>query len=133
MPEALWFRVVCVAAAGAVGALLRWGSYAAVYRLFPSAWSSVWHVGTLAVNALGCFLFGLLFELMRHDFGSNHPMRALVFTGFLGAYTTYSTFAFDSYDLQIHRGLPVAMAYVGAQILIGWAALVAGLALGRQF
>ncbi len=132
MPDTLWFRIVCVAAAGAIGSLLRWGSYELIHRLFPERWSIVWHVGTLAVNAAGCFLFGFLLEYLRHDYPATHPLRLLIFTGFLGAFTTYSTFAADTFDLQKQSGFPAALAFVGVQVIVGWLTMIAGVALGQN-
>jgi CrcB protein len=132
MPDALWFRVACVALAGAAGSLLRWGSYELVHRLFPERMSTVWHVGTLAVNAIGCFLFGFLLEYFRHDYPATHPIRLIAFAGFLGAFTTYSTFAADTFDLQKQNGFPAALAFVAIQVIAGWLAVVAGSVLGQN-
>lgn len=133
MPDTLWFRIACVAGAGAAGSLLRWGSYELVYRLLPARLSIAWHVGTLIVNALGCFLFGLLLQWFgQHEYAPTHPARMLVFTGFLGAYTTYSTFAAETFDLQKQNGLPAALAFVSIQVAIGWMAVTIGAAVGQN-
>src|SRR5688572_17396955 len=104
MPDALWFRILCVAVAGATGSLLRWGSYELLHRLLPERWSSVWHIGTLAVNIGGCFLFGLLFEWLKLAEPLNAQIRLIILTGFLGAFTTYSAFAADTLSLQKQNG-----------------------------
>ncbi|MCC7083411.1 MAG: CrcB family protein [Pirellulales bacterium] len=132
MPDTLWFRIACVALAGAAGSLLRWVSYELLHRLLPERMSVVWHVGTLAVNAAGCLIFGFLIEYFRHDYPATHPIRLLAFTGFLGAFTTYSTFAADTFDLQKQSGLFSALAFVAAQVFLGWMAMIAGAAVGQN-
>lgn len=133
MPDTVWFRIACVAVAGAAGSLLRWGSYEIVYRVFPERLSIAWHVGTLLVNAVGCFLFGFLLAWFgQHEYPATHPARMLIFTGFLGAFTTYSTFAAETFDLQKQHGLLAALAFAGVQLAAGWVAVMAGAALGQN-
>src|SRR5215213_724666 len=97
----MWQRLLLIAIAGAAGTLCRFGTYQLVDRLVPLKLSLVWHVGTLVVNVLGCFVFGLLVEWIAHHTAPESNWRLILLTGFLGAYTTYSTFAFDTYDLQL--------------------------------
>lgn len=85
-------KILSVAAGGAAGALVRYGAILFFQRFaavqFPFA--------ILTVNVIGSFLFGLLWSVMEdHDWVSDN-MRLLVLTGFLGSFTTFSTFAFDS-------------------------------------
>jgi CrcB protein len=56
----------------------------------------------------------------------------LIFTGFLGAFTTYSTFAAETFDLQKQQGLLAALAFAGVQLAAGWVAVMAGAALGQN-
>jgi fluoride exporter len=132
MPDALWFRIACVAIAGAAGSLLRWGSYELVGWAAPRRWSIEWHLGTLVVNAIGCFLFGLLFEWLKLAEPLNAQLRLIILTGFLGAFTTYSAFAADTLDLQKQNGFPIALAFVAVQVVTGWIAIVGGTALGQN-
>src|SRR5687767_11099655 len=100
MTNALWFRLVCVALAGAIGSLARGG-------VSPASQSWLGHRcpwGTLAVNMLGCFLFGLVIEFSR-DRADEALLRLLLLTGLAGAFTTFSTFAFDTWQLHHDRGL----------------------------
>lgn len=127
----LALRIAVVAIAGALGALARWGCYEAVRRWLPETYSIAWHAGTLLVNTLGCFIFGLLFEMLKHGLPLESAWRLAIFTGFLGAFTTYSTFAFDTHDLHTTRGLTAALCFIAVQLITGWAALVGGMFLGR--
>ncbi|MDX1963964.1 MAG: fluoride efflux transporter CrcB [Pirellulales bacterium] len=118
-------NLLCVAGGGASGSLLRWWTALGVKSLLGNAWP--W--GTLTVNILGCFLFGFGFQWsLARGVPDDHPLRLLFFTGFLGAYTTYSTFAFDSHELQLSRGWHWAMVNVLAQVLLGWLAVWGGIA-----
>jgi CrcB protein len=128
MSSTLLFRIVLVAVAGAIGALARWGTSVASQALLGRAWP----VGTLVVNVVGCFVFGWVFEELRHDPSPSHDVRRLFWlTGFCGAYTTFSTFAFDLVELQASRGLGLAALNMALHLGLGLVAIVAGLAVGR--
>jgi fluoride exporter len=129
MTQSLWFRILLVAAAGAVGAVARWGTAKAAHAWLGSAWP----IGTLVVNVVGCFVFGLAYELMRHAHSPDSTWRLVWLTGFCGAYTTFSTFAFDVFELHVDRGLAYAAANVGLHLALGLVALVAGIALARLY
>lgn len=83
----------------------------------------------LAVNMLGAFLLGLLLEsLLRagHDAGARRTLRLMLGTGFLGGFTTYSTFAVDAVELW---GVPgTGLAHPGAGVLLVLATVLAGAA-----
>ena len=127
----LVLRIICVGGAGALGALARWGVTWIVETLAGRRLLESWPLATLTVNGIGCFLFGLLFELFRHRVPLPDPWRSIVFVGFLGAFTTYSTFAFDTYRLHAEQSLGAALSYVLIQVIVGWATLIGGLYLGR--
>ena len=89
--------------------------------------------GILAVNILGCFLFGLLWPLAEGLLVLHTDARFFILAGFMGAFTTFSSFAFDTV-IMLERGEWLgALAYLGASNLLGIAALVGGLALGRTW
>jgi CrcB protein len=61
-----------------------------------------------------------------------HPhFRLLVITGFLGGYTTYSTFAFESLTLWERGERGISVAYMGSSLLVGFVAVALGVALAR--
>jgi CrcB protein len=130
----LWLRILLVAGAGAVGAVARWGTAKLAQTwLAQTRFGPAWPIGTLVVNVVGCFVFGLAYELMRHAHGPDSNWRLIWLTGFCGAYTTFSTFAFDVFDLQVERGLFSAAGNIGLHLILGLAALVAGMGLARLY
>ncbi len=87
--------------------------------------------GTLVVNATGSFLLGLLFAMTAERAILPAEIRGPVMIGFIGAYTTFSTYMLESWRL-IESGLyGPAIANLGGSILIGVAAVAAGLVVGR--
>ncbi|MBA4015686.1 MAG: chromosome condensation protein CrcB [Pirellula sp.] len=122
-------HIAIVAGAGAVGALARWGTSILVQNLLGKSWP----FGTLIVNVLGCLVFGTAYEMTRHHFVEHPETRLLWLTGFCGAFTTFSTFTFDLYELHTGSGLAQAALACALHLVLGLVALVGGLALGRLF
>jgi CrcB protein len=115
-----------LAAAGAGGTLLRVGLTTLAVRLLGPGFP--W--GTLAVNLLGSFAFGLVFAAVRARGGLSVEVEAILLVGLLGGFTTYSSFAFQTTEMLQHGRLPAAAAYVLATNLVGIAAVWAGLRAG---
>lgn len=82
--------------------------------------SSLFPVGTLVVNLTGCLLIGLLLTLAQERGVLGPNARLALVTGFLGSYTTFSTFAYESF--QELRGTEVV--YLGANVI---ASVIGGL------
>lgn len=120
-------QLIWLGAAGAAGALARYGMALGVQRftgtLFP------W--GILAVNTAGCFLFGLIFGLAEEGGLIRSDVRAVALIGFLGAFTTFSTFAFDTLNLVRDERYALAAANVLLSNALGISAVFGGLALSR--
>lgn len=88
--------------------------------------------GTLGVNVLGCFVIGLLTQLAStHDLFSPE-LRLLVFVGFLGSFTTYSTFGNETVLLAQDAHLFSAFFNVAAHLLFGFGAVLLGLRLAAM-
>jgi len=114
--------------AGALGSLSRYGvSVVAIHflgRAFP--------FGTLAVNAIGALLLGLLMAQWMQEGGDPDPWRTAAATGFLGAFTTFSTFSYETIVLYEREGAGLAVANVAANLVLGLAAATLGMFLARQ-
>ncbi len=113
--------LVAIAAGGMSGALLRFSLANAVYRWLGRGFP----YGTLAVNLLGSFLLGLFAEALTGLW------RPLVVTGFLGAFTTFSTFSLETFYLIEQGRLLRAVVNLTGSILLGIAAAWCGLVTGR--
>ena len=112
-----------VAVGGLLGVLSRWG----ISRLTLHSEALIW--STVGINITGSFLLGLL--AAEHWFGSN--MREGLGVGFLGGFTTFSTFSVQIV-LEADAGEPGrAVAYLLASVGGGVLAAAAGYALGRNF
>ena len=117
--------VFSVGFGGALGAVSRYGvDYAMTQwkgRNFP--------YGTMTVNLLGCFLIGYLATRLEQ-----HPsayFKLAVLTGFLGSFTTYSTFGLDTFKLIRGDQGVLGITYVGIHLLVGLGAVVLGTRLAR--
>src|SRR5262245_11105364 len=107
-------NLMCVALAGAAGAVARWGTA----HFVDAVAGKTWPWGTFVVNVLGCFVFGFGYQIFDlRAVPPNSPQRLLLLTGFLGAYTTFSTFAFDTYDINSRAGMVWAFANVASQVV----------------
>jgi CrcB protein len=125
---------------GALGLIAVGGFFGAAAREAVEQWiptsRGAFPVATLLVNLAGAFLLGvLLATLVRtgDDRASRQRIRLLAGTGFLGAFTTYSTFAVES-DLLIHDGhAATALVYVVISVVAGLASCTAGLLVSARW
>ena len=118
--------VIGVAVGGALGALARYGVDGWIGRrtgAFP------W--GIFVVNISGAFLIGLLVELMEPRFEDAAWFRTAVLTGFLGAYTTFSTLTLDTYRLLDEGHIASALMNSLGSLALGLVAVWLGLKTGR--
>lgn len=113
--------------AGAAGTLARYGLSGWVQRWTGAAYP--W--GTLAVNALGCFLFGLVWSWADLRLEVGPQARLVVLVGFMGAFTTFSTFAFETSQMLRDAQWLVAGVNLAAQNFGGLLMVMLGMAAGR--
>jgi CrcB protein len=116
--------------AGATGTLARFGLVQGMKRLFPAS-ALPW--GTWTANLLGCFLFGLVWTLAEERSLVSPDFRLYALVGFMGAFTTFSTFAFESVDLFRSGQTLVCLMNIAGQNVLGIAAVLAGMALARLY
>ena len=120
-------KLVCLGFAGAVGTLARFWCSELVKQTFVS--TLPW--GTWAVNVAGCFLFGLVWVLAEERNLVSSDFRFFALVGFMGAFTTFSTYVFESVDLMRAGTVIYALANVIGQNLAGFLAVLAGMAIAR--
>lgn len=112
------------------------GFFGAITRYLVDGWVATttgggfpW--GTLVVNVTGSFLLGLLFAASVERGVLPASIRPPVLIGFIGAYTTFSTFTLESWRLVEDGSYVLAIANVGGSLLLGFVAVVGGLLIGR--
>ncbi len=113
-----------VALGGALGACARYGVAHFALRLLGPGFP----YGTLIVNVGGSVLMGMLIEILALRWSPSPEIRVLMVTGFLGAFTTFSTFSLDV-AVQIQKG---AFFAAGSYILMSVALSILGLFAGLQ-
>lgn len=113
----------------ALGGLLRYVMSNAIYhyagRGFP------W--GTLIINLLGCFFIGLLFTLIISKYHESLiPLHSLWITGFLGGFTTFSAFSFETVTLVENLFYVRALLYILTSVIGGMLLTALGVGLGKM-
>ncbi|HLO00886.1 MAG TPA: fluoride efflux transporter CrcB [Pyrinomonadaceae bacterium] len=122
-------KYLAVAAGGAVGAMLRYyltlSGLGRAAQPFPTA--------TFVINVTGSFIIGFFLTLVTERIPINPHVRLAVAVGFVGAYTTFSTFEYETARLLEGRDFIYAFLYVVLSFAIGFGAVWAGMVLARQF
>ena len=116
-------KIAVIAIGGAVGALARYGLGGLVQQTFKTA---SFPAGTLTVNLAGCLLIGFGSGLIETRQLFSPELRALLFIGFLGSFTTFSTFGLESFNLIRNDQWLLAAANMGISVVVGLAAVLAG-------
>jgi fluoride exporter len=122
-------KFLFVAAGGAIGSMARYGLGVQAGRLLGSGWP----YGTFAVNLIGGFLMGALVGYLALRGGAEQEkLRVLLGVGVLGGFTTFSAFSLETALMIERRDYGQAFGYVAASVILGVAALFAGLMLARK-
>lgn len=120
-------NIFLVALGGALGSVARY--FVSVWSVRLAGPSFPW--GTLTVNIVGAFLIGLMVETIARRFDASAEMRLFLVTGILGGFTTWSSFTLDAVALFERGDLGLSALYLGGSLVVSFAAVFAGLALGR--
>jgi len=115
-------NLVWIMIGGSLGALLRYGAMLFCTRVFGTTFPA----GTLAVNLSGCFLIGLVMGLAEAGPFVTPAFRLFFVTGFLGALTTFSTYAWESMDAVRNASLGAALLNILLNNLAGLSLVLAG-------
>ena len=124
--DTIW-KIVSIAAGGAAGSVARYlfniSPLSGVFEKFP--------LPTFVINVTGSLLIGLLLILLTDKFEVSENVRMVVIVGFLGAFTTFSTFEMEIYGLAKERELGLALLYTLLSVAAGFIGVVAGVGIGR--
>jgi CrcB protein len=121
-------QTLAIAAGGAIGALLRFWSANWIYGLLGRGFP----YGTLAVNLAGSLLMGFCYVWLVERSSLGPEWRALVMVGFLGAFTTFSTFSIETMNLIEGGALLKAVMNMFLSVVLCVVAAWLGLVAGRQ-
>lgn len=122
-------KLFFIGLAGFIGTLMRYWMSGVVARRYGETFPA----GTLVVNLAGCFLVGLLFYLLQERFLVNQTLRTVILIGFLGGFTTFSSFGLQTFTLLQEREVGLAFLNLGIANAGGLLLVWAGYTLGRVF
>ena len=121
-------QLLAIAGGGALGAIFRFGVSNSVHRLLGRDFP----YGTLVVNTVGSLLMGLCFVLLVERMAVSAEWRSALLVGLLGAFTTFSTFSFETLAL-FNAGAPIkALVNIMMSVMLFLLATWLGMTLGRQ-
>ena len=121
-------RFLVVAAGGAAGAVARYG----VTLFVATFWKRDFPLATLLINVSGSFILGF-FATMAAERAAIDPMwRLLIATGFIGAYTTFSTFEYETERLAASGALAWGIVNILTSVIAGFIAVRLGVILARH-
>jgi CrcB protein len=115
--------VLLVGVGGFLGAVSRYLLGGWVHNVLRRPW---WPYGTFAVNIVGCLLIGFVVGVGDGRNALSAQSRAFILIGFLGGFTTFSAFGYETYALVRQGQMLGALVNVGAQVVLGLAAVWAG-------
>jgi CrcB protein len=121
-------KILSIAAGGALGASARYlinvSPLAGLFEKFP--------LPTFFINVVGSFFIGFLFVLFTDKFAPNENLRLALTVGFLGSFTTFSTFELEIFELVRERYLTTAFVYLFLSVAIGFVGVLVGVWLAKK-
>ena len=121
-------KLLLVGMGGFLGSISRYIVSGLAYRFTDAPHLAI---GTLSVNVLGCLAIGFLGGLADHHQLFPPEIRAMVFIGFLGGFTTYSTFGYETFGFARNGQWLAALITVGMHLVLGLGAVWGGYALSK--
>ncbi len=122
-------KIFAIAVGGSAGAVARYlinaSPLAGMFGKFP--------LPTFVINITGSFLIGFLMIVFTDKVVVSENVRMAVIVGFLGAFTTFSTFEIEIYGLVRERHFTTAFLYLFLSVFVGFVGVVAGVAAGKRF
>ena len=121
-------NLIAIAIGGSLGAVMRYLTSSGVHRIFGSEFP----YGTLTVNVAGSLLMGFISILLLERFMLAEYWRAIIIIGFLGAFTTFSTFSMETFNLIQSGEMAKAFINMFISIFLCLGATWIGVIAGRQ-
>ncbi len=121
-------RFLVVAAGGAAGAVARYG----VTLFVATFWKRDFPLATLLINVSGSFILGFFATVAAERAGIDPVWRLLIATGFVGAYTTFSTFEYETERLAANGALAWGIVNILTSVIAGFIAVRLGIVLARR-
>ena len=118
-----------IASGGAIGAVLRYLLSNSVYNIFGRSFP----YGTLSVNVLGSFIIGIAYVVLIERLTDSQDLRSIIIIGFLGAFTTFSTFSIDTLLLLQQGETFKALLNIGLSVVLCVSAAWLGMVLANNY
>ncbi len=120
--------LIAIATGGALGAVSRYG----LNHFLTQKIVTIFPIGIFTVNILGSLLMGVCLTLFLHLWESSELFKAFLMIGFLGSFTTFSTFSLDILHLLQKQDYSLAFAYLIGSVLLSVGGLCLGFFLTKQ-
>jgi CrcB protein len=121
-------RYLLVLAGGGTGALARYVAASAIMTRFGGKFP----LGTLVINVTGSFLIGFLMTMLTERYQLDAQWRLLLVVGFLGGYTTFSSFEWETFTSVRDGALWAGMLNIVSSVVVGYMAVWLGVMLARR-
>jgi CrcB protein len=122
-------RFLWVALGGAVGSVARYAVGLWIYERMGTRFP----YGTFAINISGCFVIGMVLTILDARVGLPPAWREAIPIGFVGAYTTFSTFEYETLRLAQSGQAATALLYILLSVVVGFVGVWGGAVAGRVF
>lgn len=122
-------NLLFIALGGALGSVLRYLTSVWTLKLIGQNW---FFSGTTAANIIGCFLIGIAASVLQEKGLMDNTIKLFLIVGFLGGFTTFSSFGFEGYEIAT-LSLQKSLMYLGFQVLAGMGSVWAGISVSKWF
>jgi CrcB protein len=122
-------KYLWVALGGALGSVARFAIGLWIYERMGTRFP----YGTFVINISGCFIIGFALTMLDERMGLPPQWRLAIPIGFVGAYTTFSTFEYETLRLAHNGQAAIALLYIVLSVVLGYAAVWLGTMTGRIF